>query len=137
VLASLSWDQTLISGAVAALAAWVAYRAAARVLRRQAELRELNLRRDALDQCLATLTGPLAEYLRSPNPGEEIEYPQREMVELERRVVQAQILFWRDLEMQQRLRDLTYPGRQDEAAAKLRAVLEKLDVEARALGARS
>jgi hypothetical protein len=137
VIATISWDQTLLSCAVAAVAAWLAYRAAARVLRRQQELGDLVLRRDALDQCLALIEGTLADYLRTPNPGEDLEYPQREMVELERRVVQAQILFWRDLEMQQRLRDLTYPGRQAEATAQLRATLAKLEGEARALGART
>ena len=137
VVATITWDQTLISCAVAAVAAWLAYRAAARVLRHQQELRELVLRRDALEQCLALLEGSLADYLRTPNPGEDAEYPQREMVELERRVVQAQILFWRDLEMQQRLRDLTYPGRHAEAEVQLRATLAKLDGQARALGARN
>ena len=137
VVGTISWDQTLLSCAVAAVAAWLAYRAAARVLRQQQELREIILRRDALEQCLALLEGCLAEYLQTPNPGEAVDYPQREMVELERRVVQAQILFWRDLEMQGRLRDLTYPGRHVEAAAQLRATLAKLEGEARAQGARN
>ena len=136
VVATISWDQTLLSVAVAGVAAWLAYRAAARVLRQQQELRELILRRDARDQCLVLLDGPLVEYLRSPGGAGDLEYPQREMVELERRVVQAQILFWRDLEMQGRLRDLTYPGRHAEAQSQLRAILAKLDAEARALGAR-
>jgi type II secretory pathway component PulJ len=133
MLAAISWDQTLLSLVLAALLAWLAYRGAARALGRQAVVRELRLRRDALDQVLAVLDGPALEYLR----GETEDYPQREMVELERRALQAQILFWRDLDMQQALRDLTYPDKHAAAAMKLRQVLEGLDHDLHGVSARA
>ena len=128
----ISWDQTLLSLGASAVLAGLAYARAARVLRRQETLRGLRLRRDALDQVLAMLDGPAAEYLRA----ESEEYPQREMVELERRALQAQILFWRDLDLQEALRDITYPAKHAEAAAKLRRVLLGLEHEMRAAGER-
>jgi hypothetical protein len=74
---------------------------------------------------LAVLQGPALAYLQ----GETDDYPQREMVELERRALQAQILFWRDLAMQQALRELSYPGKHAAAAERLRGVLAGLDRE--------
>jgi hypothetical protein len=122
---AIAWDQTLVSLGLALLVGWVVYRRAAHGLRRQEVLRELRLRRDALDQVLAALQGPVLEYLE----GATEDYPQREMVELERRALQAQILFWRDLSMQQALRDLTYAGPHAAAAETLRRILSDLDAQ--------
>jgi hypothetical protein len=127
--AMLAWDQTLLSLVLSAGVAWWAYRGAARVLRRQEQLRELRARRDALEQVLGAVEGPAAEYLGG---GEE--YPQREMVELERRALQAQIYYLRDREVQTALRDICYPERHGEAIAAIRRAIELLDRDIAAVG---
>jgi hypothetical protein len=100
----------------------VVYRLAARELRRQETVRDLRQRRDAVEQVVAMLDGPAGEYLADPS----VDYPQREMVELERRALQAQLLYWRDLEMQKALRDVSYPERHRDAAGHLQAVAGEL-----------
>ncbi|UCE03471.1 MAG: hypothetical protein JSW67_04575 [Candidatus Latescibacterota bacterium] len=121
---AISWDQTLVSLGISAVAAGLAYRGAARVLRRQEVVRELRARRDALEQVVVVVDGPVVEYFENE---EEEEYPQREMVELERRALQAQIYYLRDLEMQNALRDICYPSRYKEALSKIRATIEEVD----------
>lgn len=132
MIAAISWDQTLLSAAIAALAAAAAYVGAARVLRRQQQVRELRLQRDALEQVLAALDGPAADWLADPTS----DYPQREMLELERRALQAQILFWRDLQLQRALQGASDPGAHGAAVAALRDAAARLDGEMKALGAR-
>ena len=122
MLAAITWDQTLLSFLLALGVAAVAYWRAASVLRRQEILRQLRSQQEALEQVLVALAGDAAEYLAN----EELDYPQREMVELERRALQAQIFYVRDLEMQKALRDICYPSRHREAQAKIRAALESL-----------
>jgi hypothetical protein len=78
-----------------------------------------------LDQVLAALQGSVQEYLED----EELDYPQREMVELERCALQAQVFYVRDLTMQKALRDVTYPSRHREAIATIRRALEALEGE--------
>ncbi len=129
--AVIAWDQTLVSFLLAAGVAGVAYWRAARVLRRQELLRGLRSRQEALQQVLLAFEGDAAEYLAN----EELDYPQREMVELERSALQAQIFYVRDLEMQTALRDICYPSRHQEALAKLRAALESVEAEIAALRA--
>jgi hypothetical protein len=123
--AAITWDQTLLSLVLSLCAAAIAYGLAARVLRKQEITRDLRRRRDALEQVLALLQGPAGEYLRDP----EIDYPQRDMVELERRSLQAQLLFWRDLQLQEALRNIVYPDWHAEAAEKLRATAGEIDRE--------
>jgi len=123
--AAIAWDQTLLSLVLAVGAAFVAYRSAARVLRHQAVKAELRLRRDALEQVLAMMDGAAGDYLRD----DTLEYPQREMVELERRTVQAQILFWRDLAMQRALQGMNAPGTHATALATLQEAATRLDRE--------
>lgn len=125
MLAVISWDQTLVSFLLAAGLAWAAYRGAARVLRRQELVRGLRSRQEALQQVLLAFEGDAAEYLAN----EELDYPQREMVELERRALQAQIFYVRDLEMQTALRDICYPSRHQTALATIRAALARVDSE--------
>ena len=125
----IAWDQTLLSLALSAGFAWIAYRGAARVLRRQEQMRELRARRDALEQVLGAVDGPAAEYLAGG-----AEYPQREMVELERRALQAQIYYLRDRDMQAALRDICYPERHGEAIAAIRRAVELLDRDIAAVG---
>jgi len=124
--AVIAWDQTLLSFALAAVAAGLAYRGAARVLRLQAARNELRLRRDALEQVLAMMDGAAGDYLRD----DSLDYPQREMVELERRTVQAQILFWRDLALQRALQGMNSPATHAAALAVLRETAARLDREA-------
>jgi len=125
MLAKIAWDQTLLSLLLALAAAYGAYRYAARVLRRQEALRELKARREALDQVLAAVQGPALEYLEN----DELDYPQREMVELERCALQAQVYYVRDLTMQKALRDLSYPSRHREALGTVRGAVEVLEGE--------
>lgn len=125
MLAKITWDQTLLSLILALAAAYWAYRRAARVLRRQEALRQLAARREALDQVLAALQGPVQEYLQN----EELDYPQREMVELERCALQAQVFYVRDLSMQKALRDITYPSRHREAMAAVRNAVAVVEGE--------
>lgn len=122
---SIAVDQTLVSLAASAACAGLAYWGAARVLRRQERARGLQQRRDALQQVLAMLDGAAGEYLAD----DSLDYPQRDMVELERRALQAQILFWSDLGMQQALRDVNYPERHRDAAERLRAALAEVERE--------
>jgi hypothetical protein len=126
MLATIAWDQTLLSLVLAVVAAFLAYRGAARVLRQQTARAELQLRRDALEQVLAMVDGAAGDYLRD----ETLDYPQREMVELERRTVQAQILFWRDLAMQRALQAMNAPGTHAPALVTLREAAARLDREA-------
>lgn len=123
--AAVTWDQTLLSFGLSIVAAAVAYRLAGRVLHRQEARRELRRRRDALEQVLELLQGPAGEYLRNP----ELDYPQRDMVELERRSLQAQLLFWRDLRLQEALRNIVYPDWHTAAAETLRAKAAEIDAE--------
>ena len=125
MLAAITWDQTLLSLLLALAAAYWAYRRAAIVLRRQEALREVRARREVLDQVLAAVQGPVLEYLEN----EELEYPQREMVELERCALQAQVFYVRDLTMQKALRDICYPSRHREARQTLRRAVEVLEGE--------
>ena len=118
MIATIAWDQTLLDLALALVVGLVVYRLAARELRRQETVRELRQRRDAVEQVLSMLDGPAGEYLADPT----LDYPQREMVELERRALQAQLLFWRDLAIQKALRDISYPERHREAAEQLRGL---------------
>jgi len=127
---AITLDQTLLSAAIAVLAAAIAYVRAARVLRRQAERRDIVQRRDALEQVVAAVVEPVAAYMQDDTG----DYPQREMVELERRALQAQVLFWRDLEMQEALRNITYPRSHAAAVEFLRAAASALDRTARAAG---
>lgn len=131
MLGAIAWDQTLVSAVLAVLAGWVAYRAAARVLRRQEALRELRARRDALEQVLVQIDDTVLEYLAH---GDDADYPQREMVELERCALQAQIYFLRDVNLQRALRDVCYPNRYEGAMQTIRQQIEALDseIEARA-----
>lgn len=127
--ATITWDQTLLSLFLSLLLAagaglW-ALRRAAHVLRRQETQRELRARREALDQVLAALEGAALEYLENEDHG----YPQREMVELERCALQAQVFYVRDLTMQKALRDICYPNRHREATATIRRALETLEGE--------
>lgn len=126
MFASISWDQTLVSAALAALAAWVAYRAAAGVLQRQERMRRLRARRDALEQVLVQIDGPVHEYLVR---GDDADYPQREMVELERCALQAQVYFLRDVQLQRALRDVSYPNRFERATEVIRRALAVLESE--------
>jgi len=119
---AIALDQTLVSAAIAIVAAIIAYRRAAVGLRRAAERREVVQRRDALEQVLAAIVEPVAEYMRDDTG----DYPQREMVELERCTLQAQVLFWRDLAMQEALRNLTYPSQHAAAAAYIQTVAANL-----------
>jgi hypothetical protein len=132
MMATIAWDQTLLGAAISVLLAGLAYVAAARILGRQELARELRLRRDALEQVLGALEGPAAAWLADPSD----DYPQREMLELERRALQAQILFWRDLALQRALQGVSDPARHAPAAEALRVAAARLDVELRALGAR-
>jgi hypothetical protein len=120
--AVIAFDQTLVSALVAIAAAAVAYWRAAHVLRHAAARRDLEQRRDALEQVLAAIVEPVADYMRD----DTLDYPQREMVELERRALQAQVLFWRDLAMQEALRNITYPKTHAAAAQHLRDAAAKL-----------
>ena len=129
MLAAISWDQTLVSAAVSALAAWLAYRGAGAVLRRQEVLRQLRARRDALQQVLVQVDGAVLEYL---DGGNDDEYPQREMVELERCALQAQVYHLRDLQMQRALRDVCYPNRYKQAVETIRKGVATLDADIRA-----
>jgi hypothetical protein len=124
-MASIAWDQTLVSLLLSIATGGVVYLLAARVLRRAAAARELRQQRDALEQVLAQLAGPAGEYLRDPT----LDYPQRDMVELERRALQAQILFWRDLPLQEALRDSNDPERFAAAAERLRQAVAGLNRE--------
>jgi hypothetical protein len=126
--AAISWDQTLVSAALSLVVAWWAYRAAARVLRRQELLRRLRARRDALEQVLVQVEGSVREYLES---GNDDDYPQREMVELERCALQAQVYFLRDLAMQKALRDICYPNRYTQAMEAIRRAIEAIDTDIR------
>ena len=123
MIAAIAWDQTLLDLGLALVVGGVVYRLAARELRRQETVRELRQRRDAIEQVLSMLDGPAGEYLADPS----LDYPQREMVELERRALQAQLLFWRDLEIQKALRDVSYPERHGTAAEHLRGVAGDVD----------
>jgi hypothetical protein len=123
MLATVSWDQTLVGAVMAVAAAGIAYLAAARSLDRRALRRDQLERRDALEQVLVLLDGPAGDYLRDPDS----DYPQREMVELERRCVQAQILFWRDLDMQRALHDMSSPAAHVAAASRLRETAARID----------
>ena len=123
MIAAIAWDQTLLDLGLALVVGGVVYRFAARELRRQETVRELRQRRDAIEQVLSMLDGPAGEYLADPS----LDYPQREMVELERRALQAQLLFWRDLEIQKALRDVSYPERHGAAAEHLRGVAGDVD----------
>ena len=123
MIAAIAWDQTLLDLGLALVVGGVVYRLAARELRRQETVRELRQRRDAIEQVLSMLDGPAGEYLADPS----LDYPQREMVELERRALQAQLLFWRDLEIQKALRDVSYPERHGVAAEHLRGVAGDVD----------
>jgi hypothetical protein len=123
MIAAIAWDQTLLDLALALGVGVVVYRLAARELRRQETARELRQRRDAIEQVLSMLDGPAGEYLADPS----LDYPQREMVELERRALQAQLLFWRDLEIQKSLRDVSYPERHRDAAERLRGIAGDVD----------
>lgn len=123
MLASIAWDQTLLSLGLAAAAAWLAYWRAAHVLRRQERLRYLRERRDALAHVVLGVDGAVAAYLA----GADEEYPQREMVELERRALQAQIHCLRDLSLQEALRDVCYPNRHEQALGSIRAAVAALD----------
>jgi hypothetical protein len=128
----IAWDQTLVSLLLSIVIGVSVYWLAARVLRQASMRRELRERRDALEQVLAQLAGPAGEYLQDPS----IEYPQRDMVELERRALQAQILFWRDLTVQEALRDTSDPERHAAAATRLRAVAAALDRDLGGTGAK-
>ncbi len=123
MIATIAWDQTLLDLVLALGVGFVVYRLAARELHRQEAVRQLRRRRDAVEQVLSMLGGPAGEYLVDPS----LDYPQRDMVELERRALQAQLLFWRELELQEALRDVSYPEKHREAAGKLRAVAADLD----------
>ena len=125
VRAVIAWDQTLVSACIAAAAAALAYWRAAHVLRRQERLRDLRARRDALAHVLLGVDDTVTAYLS----GTDTDYPQREMVELERRALQAQIHCLRDLSLQEALRDVCYPNRYDQALARIRAAVEALDRE--------
>jgi len=127
---AIALDQTLVSAAVAIVAAAIAYVRAAHVLRRQAERRDIVQRRDALEQVVAAVVEPVAAYMQD----DTLDYPQREMVELESRALQAQVLFWRDLKMQEALRNITYPRTHVAAAEFVRAAATALDRTARASG---
>jgi len=131
VLAVITWDQTLLSLLLAAALAFLAYGRAARVLRLQEQRRRLQEQRDALQHVLLGLEGPVAAYLAAEA---EEEYPQREMVELERRALQAQIHWLGDLGLQKALRDICYPQRHSEAVASIRSALERLERDIAALG---
>jgi len=132
--ATVAWDQTLVSAGVAAavatlaatVAAGWAYRAAAHVLKEQERRRELGARREALEQVLLHVEGAVLDYLGS---GNDDDYPQREMVELERSALQAQIYFLRDLEMQRALRDVCYPNRYAQAMQTIRRGIEAVEAE--------
>lgn len=130
MLAAITWDQTLLSLLLTLAAAYWAYRRAAEVLRRQEARRELRARREALDQVMVALQGAALEYLED----EEHDYPQREMVELERCALQAQVFYVRDLAMQKALRDICYPSRHREAIETIRGVIQALEGEIAALG---
>lgn len=84
----------------------------------------MRARRDALEQVLVQVDGSVREYLES---GHDEDYPQREMVELERCALQAQVYFLRDLEMQKALRDICYPNRYSDAMTTIRQAIEALD----------
>lgn len=101
-----------------------AYFAAARILKRQEALRELRARRDSLQQVLRMADNVVMSYLEQP---EEVEYPQREMVELERCALQAQIHYAGDLQMQKALLGITYPSQYRQAIVTLRKVIEGLE----------
>lgn len=130
MLAVITWDQTLLSLLLAAALAFLAYWRAARVLRLQEQRRRVQEQRDALQHVLLGLEGPVAAYLAA----EDEEYPQREMVELERRALQAQIHCLGDLGLQKALRDICYPQRHAEAVASIRSALEQLERDIAALG---
>ncbi len=122
-LAAIAWDQTLLSLLLAAGLAAVAVRVVSRSLVRQERQRLLRDRRDALAHVLLGIDGTVADYLT----GAESEYPQREMVELERRALQAQVHCLRDLELQKALRDICYPNRHRDATQTLRAAIALLE----------
>ncbi len=127
---AIALDQTLVSAGIAIVAAAIAYVRAAHVLRRQAERRDIVHRRDALEQVVAAIVEPVAAYMQDDTG----DYPQREMVELESRALQAQVLFWRDLKMQEALRNITYPRTHTGAAEFVRAAAAALDRAAQAAG---
>lgn len=123
MFAAITWDQTLVSLCLAAAVAFLAYWRAAHVLRRQERLRDLRARRDALAHVVLGVDDTVAAYLS----GADDEYPQREMVELERRALQAQIHCLRDLSLQEALRDVCYPNRHAQALVRIRAAIETLE----------
>ena len=126
MVAAIAWDQTLVSLVLSALFAFAAFAAAKGVLVRQQLLRDLNERRDALQQVLVQVDGSVLEYLQS---GDDDEYPQREMVELERCALQAQVHFLRDRSMQSALRDVCYPNRYAQALDVIRGGIAALDAQ--------
>ena len=128
LVAAIAWDQTLLSLLLAAGLVGLVVRAVSRSLVRQERQRLLRDRRDALEHVLLGIDGTVADYLTGAEP----EYPQREMVELERRALQAQVHCLRDLELQKALRDICYPNRHLDAAQTLRAAIAMLerDIEA-------
>ena len=123
MFAVIAWDQTLVSLCLTAAVAFLAYWRAAHVLRRQERLRHLRARRDALAHVVLGVDDTVAAYLS----GADDEYPQREMVELERRALQAQIHCLRDLSLQEALRDVCYPNRHVQALARIRAAIDALE----------
>ncbi len=126
MLAAIAWDQTLVSLVISVVFAFAAFVAARSVLVRQQLVRDLNERRDALQQVLVQVDGPVLEYLQS---GDDDEYPQREMVELERCALQAQVHFLRDRNMQSALRDVCYPNRYAHAVEVIRGGIAALDTQ--------
>ncbi len=130
-MGAISWEQTLVSAALSAVAAWLAYRGAGVVLRRQQALSDLRTRRDALQQVLVQLDDSVLEYLES---GNDDDYPQREMVELERCALQAQVHYLRDLTMQKALRDICYPNRYKRAMETIRAGITSIEADIAAAG---
>lgn len=127
---AIAADQTLVGLVISGACAGAAYWGATRFLHRRERARELRRCRDALQQVLAMLDGAAGEYLADTS----LDYPQRDMLELERRALQAQILYWSDLTLQQALRDINDPDRHRDAAERLRSVLAGVERDLAAAG---